>query len=753
MDMTSAPPDPLLRARDLLRRGLRDEAERECARVIAREPGAAAAWVLLGGLQLERGASVEAAASLREAIAIAPEPTARLHLAVAEFRSGDLIAARTTLETLVAARPDDVVAMFHLGLVNEHAHDDERASHWYARALALAPDHADAALRCGRLLQRGQRFAESLAVLERAWNPQRPVLAGLIARACLETGDLERARRHAEIAVRHAPDAESWLLHGIILRQAADATNAEAALQRAFALAPRHPLLLCELGCNARDLGEFARGQDLLSRARSLAPQWHVPRWLHDSGLPVLPASDAEVDTALVAFVAGINGLIDDLDADRSDLRRSALDGFARTRPFALHYLPRDTTAASLRFGDLAACVVRHAVHGRLRAPLDWRAMDHGGRLRVGFVSCELRTHTIMRYFGRWLEGIDATTIEIHAWHLGALRDATSERVAARAHAFHHAPQTPVLELAEHIRDARLDVLVYLEVGMDDRPHVLASLRLAPVQCAAYGHPVTTGLQEVDWFLSGDAMEPVDGQAHYRERLERLPGLGVDFARIPAPVTVGRSLRENGRPLLLCLQSLFKLVPAFDDLLARIAAATDATIVLFESPRTLSDRFMARADDRFAARGLDVHRHLRIVDRRAHDDYLSVIASADLVLDSTVFSGGATSLDALGVGTPVVTLEGDVMRGRQTAAMLRLLGVDELVASSADGYVDLCVALCGDAARRESLRARIQGASGALFERRDAVPALEAFLWRVARAAASASASPHDDRCPAGSGP
>ena len=745
MSLSSSPADPLAKARDLLRRGLRDEAEHECLAVLARERTVASAWVLLGGLRLERGAHAEAATSLREAIAIDPAPATRLHLAVAEFRSGALDLARATLEALVAEQPGDIVATFHLGLVNESARDDESAGRWYARTLERAPRHVEAALRYGRLLQRNQRFADALRVLDPAFDPQRPVLAGLIARACLETGDIARAREYAGIAVRLVADAEAWLLLGVVLRQSGAAAEAEEALQRAFALAPNHPLLLSELGCNARDLGEFERGQGLLARARELAPDWHVPRWLHDLGLPQLPASDDEVDRAIDACVHGLDGLIEDLEDDHHDLRRTALDGLGRTRPFALHYLPRDTTSTSLRFGDLAACVVLHAVDDELREPLDWRALEHGGRLRVGFVSCELRTHTITRYFGGWLEGIDTAVIEMHAWHLGAIRDATSDRIAARADAFHHLPLAAPQELARHLRDARLDVLVYLDVGMDERPQVLASLRLAPVQCAAYGHPVTTGLHEVDWFLSSDAMEPEDARHHYRESLERLPGLGVTFARPSAPSPAIDALRVQGRPLLLCLQSLFKLVPAFDDMLARIAAATDAKIVLFESPRTLSPRFMVRARGAFAARGLDVRNHLEIIDRRPHADYLALVASADMVLDSIGFSGGATSLDALGVGTPVVTLEGEFMRGRQTAAMLRLCEVDELVATTKDEYVDLAIALCADASRRSALRARILQGADALFERADAVPALEAFLWRVARAAAHAQEAQHDD--------
>jgi predicted O-linked N-acetylglucosamine transferase (SPINDLY family) len=102
-----------------------------------------------------------------------------------------------------------------------------------------------------------------------------------------------------------------------------------------------------------------------------------------------------------------------------------------------------------------------------------------------------------------------------------------------------------------------------------------------------------------------------------------------------------------------------------------------------------------------------------------------------MVLDSIHFSGGSTSLDVLSLGTPLVTLEGDRMRGRQSAAMLRMLGVDELIAKDANGYVDLAVGLAGDRTRRDELRRRLLATQERLFADARIMPALEAFLATV----------------------
>ncbi len=724
----------------LLRSGRRAEAEAACARLVIEADADDEAWLLHGSLQLERGDAGAAERSFARALALRPHDAAiGLRHAVAVFRGGDAGRARRLLEALVPMHPGDAAIAFHLALLLEQAGDIVAAAQGHARVLGIEPSHREARARLGLLeLERG-RAVEARIHLEALVDRDAARFAEPLARACLAAGDAETALVHARNAVVHAPRrTPAHLLEGIALRRLGRALEARRVLDDALRLAPDDPFVLCQAGCNLRDIGAFRPGQALLEKARGLAPDWTLLRWLHDTGLPVLPDDDAEASRAIERFGRAVSGLIDDLDGDRPGLRAGALEGLASVTPFALHYLPGDATAPTMRFGDLVAAGVRHALPLGLRVAPDWRALGHGGRIRVGFVSAELRVHTITRYFGAWLERLDPQRFEVHAWHLGAVHDDLTARIAAGVHAFHACADTPLEALASTIRAARLDVLVHLEIGLDGRQHVLGSLRLAPVQCAAYGHPVTTGLHGIDIFLGADAAEPADAASHYRERLERLPALGVAFAPPPAPGDGGWLPREPGRPLLLCLQTLFKLVPAFDDLLARIIAATDAMVVFFESPAALGERFLARAGARLAAEGLDPARHLVVLHRRSHGDYLGGVAAADLVLDSTVFCGGATSLDALSVGTPMVTLEGRFMRARQGAAMLRLIGADELVAHTPDDYVRIAVELCRDEARRRHWRAHLLRRAPELFDRADALPAFEAFLERAAADAARA---------------
>jgi predicted O-linked N-acetylglucosamine transferase (SPINDLY family) len=338
--------------------------------------------------------------------------------------------------------------------------------------------------------------------------------------------------------------------------------------------------------------------------------------------------------------------------------------------------------------------------------------------------------HTVSRYFTRLIEGLDRDRFDVRVWHGGGEDDST-RRIAANVSAFVQT-QADALTLAREVRQARLDVLVYPEIGMDPKHQALAGLRLAPVQCTLYGHPATSGSANIDYFFSGAELEPPDADAHYREKLVRLPGLGTQPLPPPAPGDgAWFDGLAGGAPLLLCLQNFIKLIPAFDATLARIAAETGTRIGFFTRNPPLMRVFRARIEAAFVARNVDPAKHLVFLPVQTHANYLAGIARAPLVLDSPWFSGGGTSLDAFRVGTPVLAWEGAMARGRQTSAMLRMMDVRELIVADEDGYVAKASDLICDAGSRDVLRETIRARQSRLFGDDAAVRAFADFLVSV----------------------
>jgi CRISPR-associated protein Csy1 len=313
---------------------------------------------------------------------------------------------------------------------------------------------------------------------------------------------------------------------------------------------------------------------------------------------------------------------------------------------------------------------------------------------------------------------------EVFVYHLHPSGDALAHRLSERADAFRHCARWRPSYLAPLIRNDSLDVLVYPELGMDATPFALASLKLAPIQCAAWGHPVTTGLPTIDVFFSCAAMEPPEGDSHYSEKLVRLPGIGTRYAmpRAPDDVNRARFRLPSAAPLLLCPQSLFKIHPEDDSRIARVlAAAPSAHLVMFEGRHpALTAKFVARLGSACTAAGVSLEPRLHLLAQCAHDDYLRINGCCDVMLDTSRWSGGNTALDALACALPLVTLPGRFMRGRQSSAMLAQIGVPELIAADDDDYVAIAVRLATQPDWREALRNKIRNGREALFE--DAAP-------------------------------
>jgi protein O-GlcNAc transferase len=267
----------------------------------------------------------------------------------------------------------------------------------------------------------------------------------------------------------------------------------------------------------------------------------------------------------------------------------------------------------------------------------------------------------------------------------------------------------------------------------------LAAQRLAPVQLASWGHPSTTGLPTIDLFLSAAGMEPDGADAHYTERLVRLPGLSSPVTPSapagPIPPRADLGLAEAAI-VFWCGQPLHKYLPQHDRLLVEIARRVPAAVfvfVAFAREKPLLPRFRARLEAAFRASGLDPAPHLLVVPEAPAPIHRARVGCADVLLDSPGWSGCNSMLDALVHGVPVVTWPGNTMRSRHGAALLSVLGVPELIADSAQAYVALAERRAGAPAERKRIGARLRAGLGRLADR-SAIPALETCLWSACSA-------------------
>jgi predicted O-linked N-acetylglucosamine transferase (SPINDLY family) len=254
------------------------------------------------------------------------------------------------------------------------------------------------------------------------------------------------------------------------------------------------------------------------------------------------------------------------------------------------------------------------------------------------------------------------------------------------------------------------------------------------VQCASWGHPVTSGFPTIDYFISSDLMEPADAADHYSERLIRLPNLSIYYEPAdPSSLAVDRAqlgLRADA-VVYWCCQSLPKYLPQFDGVFATIAAEVPGcqfTFIEFGGGKGVTEMFQARLERAFRAVGLGAADHCVFLPRLAPDRFAAAIGQCDVVLDSIGWSGCNSILESLVYNLPVVTFAGQMMRGRHTAAILEMMDVRATTARTIDEYVSIAGLLGRSSAKRNELSAEIADKKHCIYRDRTCIAALETFL-------------------------
>lgn len=317
------------------------------------------------------------------------------------------------------------------------------------------------------------------------------------------------------------------------------------------------------------------------------------------------------------------------------------------------------------------------------------------GKIRIGYVSGHLNASNNGRWAWTWVKQ-HSKEFETFCFLIGRETDAITERFREHADHFYWLNRS-VPENAAFIRSQDIDFLIYTDVGMFARTLQYASLRLARRQATAWGSPVTSGLPTIDFYISSDYMEPDDADAHYTEKLVRLPRSGMLF--YPEPVNIPQRERDYfglppKGPLVLMAQACMKLTPRHDHLFRRIYEQLHVPVVFLESDPPGDS---SRVKERFQRENVPA----KWIPPLSHLDYLALLRLADVSIDPHMWSGGNTTIQALSVRTPVVTFPGPFMRSRHSLAFLSQAGAQGLVASSEDDYVDL---ICNVDRRSEAMR-------------------------------------------------
>lgn len=592
-------------------------------------------------------------------------------------------------------KPDLMEALNNLGLALFDLGKPEEAEACYRRAITLKPAYVVPYNNLANLLAAQGRRKEAVSYYERALriDPGMPEIHNNLGNAVKDMGQLDRAeacyRRSIELRPNFAAAHNNL---GSVLQSKGKLEAARTAYRRALAIEPKFAEAYNNLGNTVRDLGRLQEAEDAYRQSLALKPE------------------SFQALNNLATVLKDCGQLAEAIAVLRKALKiRPDFETAHHNLLMAMQYDPQTTPEELLaehrEFDRRFASPLMPAILQHRNQP------DPDRRLRIGYVSGDFARHPVGHFLSPLLPAHDRSQVEVFAYSDRLGEDEMTRQLRDASDQWRRIVNLTDVELAERIRTDGIDILVDLSGHTADNRLLVFARKPAPVQASWAGYVGTTGLAAIDYLISDERETPLGCENEAVEAVIRLPHGYVCYAPPAYAPEVGPlPAKEAGHVTFGCFNNLAKLNSAVVALWSAVLKALPEAKLILKTHQLDDGRLRSRVAEQFAAAGVAPGR-VSLLGKSPHLGLLREYNRIDIALDPFPYSGGLTTVESLWMGVPVVTKQGDRFAARHTASHLTSVGLAELIANDADGYVELTHSLAMDLPRlaemRRGLRARM----------------------------------------------
>ena len=621
-------------------------------------------------------------ATLSEALATATE----------HHQAGRLQAAEQIYRQILAVEPNHAEALHHLGLIAHHRGRYAMAAEYIGRAIALTSNVAAFHKDLGGVFRALGRMPEAVAACRRVveLTPDEAEAYNNLSVALCDEGKLDEAIACGRRALELRPDcAEAHNHLGVALGRQEKLADAVASYRRAIEIKPDLASAHSNLGNVLREQGKLAEAVACCRRALELKPDDAVTH----NNLGNALNDQGEFDEAIACYRRALE-LKPDFARAHSNLLLAL--------QYCLGVTPAVLLEAHSEYDRRHAAPLRGAV-----APHE-SVSAHRRPLRLGFVSPDLRQHPVGQFLVRVLENLRPEHCATTCYSDLIVKDCLTHRLQAAATQWRDVAGLSDERLAEQIRTDQIDILFDLAGHTAHNRLLVFARRPAPIQITWLGYEGTTGLSAMDYLLADRYVAAEGSEAHFCERVLRMPENYVCYDPPAAAPAVGDlpALRR-GHVTFGSFNNPAKLNVEVLSLWAKILRRLPESRLILKY-RGLGDEGMCRRIlDLFSAGHVSPER-IALLPPSSYAQYLAAHSEVDIALDSFPFSGSATTCDALWMGVPVITCPGETFASRHGLSHLSSVGLTETIAKDLEEYVELAVDLAADLPRLAILRAGLR---------------------------------------------
>lgn len=642
-----------------------EPAMRSYAAALQSEPGNTMAHGGMGNVLFRLDRNAEAVLSYRKATAQPNAIAAHFHgLGRSLHATGETAEAENAYRQAIAMDSTVAAPMLHYADLLRETRRQEPAIAVYQAALLLEPNNIDTINNLGIAQQENGQLEQALASFQQvlALAPKNPVTHSNIAAILNALGQRDAALKSCRLAVKLGPESASAHVNlGTCLMEMDRLDEAVKAFEKAIRLDPQNRMAHVNISSTLARLGRIDQAIIIARAAIKINPDWDE---LHSNLLFYLTHSQ-------------------DVDAN-------AL--------FAEH----------VRYGQHFEAPHRASwpAHSNTREP--------ERRLRIGFVSADLYNHAVANFITPVLEHLaQSPQLEIFAYANSFHDDVVSRHLHGLVSVWRQVERLTHAELAQLITSDAIDILIDLSghTGFNRLPAF--ARKPAPLQLTWIGYPGTTGLQAMDYFLTDSHIAPagmLDDQ--FSEKLVFLPASAPFLPSPFSPPVSAAPMRDHGHITFGSFNRTSKLSREVISRWSKLMnAVPESKMLLAGMP---SEDISKKLRAWFAKEGIDAKR-LAFHAHMATADYLALHSLVDICLDTSPYNGGTTTLHALWMGVPTLTIAGSSLTSRVGATLLSHVGLEAFIAQNEVDFIQKGVAAANDfetlLTLRSSLRERVRNSA------------------------------------------
>ena len=555
-------------------------------------------------------------------------------------------------------QPNDAEVHHNIGIALKNLDRIDEAVASYRRALAIRPDYAEAHCNLGNILRDRGQIKEAMSSYRQALqaNPRHAQTHYFLANVLMALNQPEEAIRSFQHAIQNKPAyKEAYLDMGVALYDLGQIRNAVACYQRLVSIEPGNAQAHSNLGIALKGLGQFDEAVASCRHALELKPDF------------------AEAHSNLLLCMNYLSGLS-----------------------------PASYLNQAREYGRMAA--------GKVTTRFStWQCEPNPERLRVGLVSGDLREHSVGHFLEGLLTNINPVRISLYAYPTLNEEDALTARIKPHFVAWRPLATLNDQTAAQLIHDDGIHVLLDVAGHTSHNRLPLFAWKPAPVQCTWIGLPATTGVAEVDYVLGDPVAIPISDEEHFSEQVWHLPESYLCFTPPDAALTVTPlPALASGKVTFGSFNNLSKMSDATVAVWAKILLAVADARLFLKSKQLQDADVLETTVQRFAAHGVARDRLLLESWAANRATHLAGYQRMDIALDTFPYPGVTTSVEALWMGVPVVTLRGDRFLSRTAASVALNAGLADWVAADEADYVTKAVLHASDIQRLATLRAGLR---------------------------------------------